>query len=297
MAGGVDDGRSQASRGGPGLEPIEGRDPLSGLLVALHPAGVPHLNPSQVARTHRLGPPLRAASASWPNFGWRPGRDRLRPRAGTNTPNAGGGLYNGGNNPQGMTFPNTPLLGHGTPTTAELAREKFHARFYGPMATQPPRFSDQSRIIFMKGLGGSTPNFFLHGDYSPPSSSPPGSTPRTRPGPAASPSAPGYVAPVTGFAFLDDKNNNSGGVVGLDLVADPTSFDAQGRPTRLTFTADPNVYGGIFFVDSAVGTGEDHLSQEHGRGRLRRPDLHQRPDQPLRERDLYRRGGRLTARG
>ena len=61
------------------------------------------------------------------------------------------------------------------------------------------------------------------------------------------------MPPVTGFAFLDDKNNNSGGVVGLDLVADPTSFDSKGRPTRLTFTADPNVYGGIFFVDSAVG--------------------------------------------
>ena len=30
--------------------------------------------------------------------------------------------------------------------------------------------------------------------------------------------------------------------------------DAKGRPTRLTFTADQNVYGGIFFVDAAAGT-------------------------------------------
>ena len=41
-------------------------------------------------------------------------------------------------------------------------------------------------------------------------------------------------------------------MVGLDLLA--TTFDAQGRPTRLTFTADANVYGGIFYVDSAEGT-------------------------------------------
>ena len=58
------------------------------------------------------------------------------------------------------------MLGNGTPTAAELAREKFQAKFSGPLSTLPGRFSDQTAIIFMRGLGGSTPNFFLHGDYS-----------------------------------------------------------------------------------------------------------------------------------
>ena len=64
---------------------------------------------------------------------------------------------------------------------------------------------------------------------------------------------PAGVPGVTGFAFLDDKNNNSGGTVGLDLSADPTSFDAKGRPTRLFFTSDPNVYSGIFYVSQSSG--------------------------------------------
>ena len=43
----------------------------------------------------------------------------------------------------------SPLLGNGTPTSAELAREKFHAQFYGPLDHPGPgRFSDQSKIIF-----------------------------------------------------------------------------------------------------------------------------------------------------
>ena len=165
-----------------------------------------------------------------------------------------GGLYSNGNNPQGITFPASPIIGTGTPTAKELAREKFVAKFSGPLSIGPGRFSDQKQIIFMRGLGGSTPNFFLHGDYSLAVVIPTGFDRNNPAGTGGDPTAPGYVPPVTGFTFLDDKNNNSGGVVGLDLVADPTSFDAKGRPTRLTFTADPNVYGGIFYVDSASGT-------------------------------------------
>ena len=203
----------------PGLEPMEGRELLSGLLVALQ-SKVPHLGQAQVTA---IAGGLAGSTAT------------------ARAASAGSGVYIGnqgaGNPNGGVTFQPSPALGIGTPTAAELAREKFHARFSGPLSVGPGRFSDQKQIIYMRGLGGSTPNFFLHGDY----------------GLAiVVPTDP--TQPTTGFAFLDDKNNNSGGVFGLDLVADPTSFDAKGRPTRLTFTADPNVYGGIFFVDSAAGT-------------------------------------------
>ncbi len=278
----------------PSLEPMEGRDLLSGLLVALHPTNVPYLSPSEVAslattraHAHASGHVSALAAVGNP----------VGPAGGTNTMSYGGGLYNGGNNPAGFAFAPSPLVGSGTPTAAELAREKFHAKFYGPLSVLPPRFSDQSRIIFMKGLGGSTPNFFIHGDYSLAIVTPAGFNPANPAGTGGDPTAAGYVPPVTGFAFLDDKNNNSGGVFGLDLVADPKSFDAKGRPTRLTFTADPNVYGGIFFVDSAIGvvniTYHKNTAQSVFDGRIYTSGL----TSPFENTDLYRRGGRLTARG
>ncbi len=135
------------------------------------------------------------------------------------------------------------------------------ARFFGPITTLPTRFQDQSKILHLRGLGGSTPNFFLRGDHALALVYPTGFNLAKPGGTGNDPNAPGYippgdpgdVAPVTGFAFLDDKNSASGGVFGLDLLADPTSFDAKGRPTRLTFTSDPNVHGGLFFVDQSAG--------------------------------------------
>ena len=251
----------------PGLEPLEGRELLSGLLIALQ-SNVPILGPAQVASVaslraeaaHGHGQVSARAGVGGGSSGLISGSS---PGAvgtgnarvgGTNTLFNAGGLYGGGNNPQGISFPASPLAGIGTPTAAELAREKFVAHFSGPLSYKPGRFSDQKQIIFLRGLGGSTSNFFLRGDYSLAIVIPTGFDLKHPAGTGSDPTAPGYVPPVTGFAFLDDKNNNSGGIFGLDLVADPTSFDAKGRPTRLTFTADPNVYGGIFFVDSAVGT-------------------------------------------
>ena len=198
----------------PGVESMEGRELLSGLLVALQ-ASTPQLSASQVvsyaSTSHQSVQALSNSSSS-------------------------NGVYIGSTGPNASAnFPASPLLGSGTPTKAELARESFHAKFTGPLTILPGRFTDQKQIIYMKGLGGSTPNWFLRADYSLAVIVPKDPTRQ-----------------VTGFAFLDDKNNNSGGVVGLDLLA--TQFDAKGRPTVLTFTADPNVYGGIFFVDSASGT-------------------------------------------
>ena len=246
----------------PNLEPMEGRELLSGLLIALQ-SNVPQLSPAQVAS---IASSRAQAVSSGQSSAKSAGASNLAPGTGNasvggpNTLSNGGGLYSGGNNPQGISFPDSPVIGTGTPTAKELAREKFVAKFSGPLSIGPGRFSDQKQIIFMRGLGGSTPNFFLHGDYSLAIVIPTGFDRNNPAGTGGSPTLadgspnPSYVPPVTGFTFLDDKNNNSGGVVGLDLVADPTSFDAKGRPTRLTFTADPNVYGGIFFVDSAFGT-------------------------------------------
>jgi hypothetical protein len=225
------------------VEPMEGRQLLSGLLVALQ-APTTQLS---VAQEANIASSVGAKSSTTTE----PGTGNAA-TGGSNTASVGGGLYGGGDNPQGISFPTAPIIGTGTPTAAELAREKFVATFSGPMATIPGRFSDQKQIIYLKGLGGSTPNFFLHGDYSLAIVIPTGFNKAQPQGTGGDASAPGYVPPVTGFAFLDDKNNNSGGVVGLDLVA--TTFDAKGRPTTLSFTADPNVYGGIFYVDSAVGT-------------------------------------------
>lgn len=162
---------------------------------------------------------------------------------GTNNTNADGttGVPVGPN--AGAAIPISPLLGNGTPTKAELRRERFVARFGGPMVTLAPRFSDQSKILYLRGLG-TAPRFFLHGDYALAIVFPAGFDAKN---PTAS------TAP-TGFAFLDDKNNNSGATVGLDLSADPTSYDKLGRPTRLFFTSDPNIYSGIFYVSQSSGT-------------------------------------------
>ena len=97
------------------------------------------------------------------------------------------------------------------------------------------------------------------------------------------------AGPVTGFAFLDDKNNNSGGVVGLDLVADPTSFDAKGRPDPAsTSPSDANVYGGNLLTSASPRRQPITITYaKNGKSAsadIQRADLHQRPDQPVRER-------------
>jgi hypothetical protein len=129
----------------------------------------------------------------------------------------------------------TPLLGTGQPTARELARDTFKAYFNGPLLVGPGRFSDQARIIYIRGVGGSS--FFRHGDMN-----------------------LGIVVPTdpnanfTGVVYLQDKNINSGAAVAFDMTGARTSVDRHGRPTQLTFVADPNIYSGIFYANSASGT-------------------------------------------
>ena len=219
------------------LEPLEGRSLPSGLLIALQPhvnrPGVAQVADIAAAQVHAT--PSSAAVASTP--------------ATTNPV----GVYSGAEGPNaGVPLPASPLLGSAAPTPAELARERFVAHFAGPMVTLAPRFTDQSKIIYLHGLGGSSPKFFLHGDYALAMVFP-AQFDRANPGGTYDPATGAGVKPVTGFAFLDDKNNNAGGTIGLDLAADPTSFDSKGRPTRLFFTSDPNIYSGIFFVSQSSG--------------------------------------------
>ena len=136
------------------------------------------------------------------------------------------------------------LIGSGTPTPHELARERFRASFVGPSVRGPGRFSDQAAINYVRGVG--TSNFFLHGDLN-----------------LAFVTPVDPTQPITGAAVLQDKNINNSALVGLDLTADSSSLDRFGRPTAFTFVSDPNVYGGPFFVTTSSGTGTVHYRGNH----------------------------------
>jgi hypothetical protein len=142
-----------------------------------------------------------------------------------------------------------PLLGAGQPTSHELAREEFRAVFTGPYTIGPGRFSDQSRILYFRGVGGSTD--FLHGNFNMG---------------IATPTDPTILP--SGAAVLNDKNNNGAGILGLDVQVDPTSYDRAGRPTRLTFDSDPNIYSGGFFVSQSTGTVQIHYQPGRVSGRF-----------------------------
>jgi hypothetical protein len=172
-----------------------------------------------------------------------------------------------------------PPLGPGTgqPLPNELARERFHASFSGPFYVGPPRFTDQSKILYVRGLGGS--NQFLHGDFQMG---------------IVFPADP--TAPITGVIYMQDKNMNGGASLAFDLTFDPKSLDRLGRPTLATFVNDPNVYSGTYFVQTASGTLRIGY---HGKaatviidGRVYTGGL----TNVLRNQDLTARGGRLFSR-
>jgi hypothetical protein len=172
----------------------------------------------------------------------------------------------------------TPLIGSG-PTRRELARQRFHAYFSGPVTVSGGRFSDQGKTIYFRGLGGS--NQFLHGDFQMAIVFPKDPT-----------------APLFGEAYLQDKNTNSGGQVGLVLQGvSPQTFDKAGRPTQLTFTSDPNIYSGIYFADTSRGTVKIEYSKGSATvvfdGLVYTSGLFS----PIRNSDLYSRGGRITPIG
>jgi hypothetical protein len=129
-----------------------------------------------------------------------------------------------------------PLLpGPGEPLRHEVARTRFHATFSGPFAVGPPRYTGQSAVISSRGRGTSTQ--YLHGDYQMA---------------IVLPKDP--AAAITGAAYLQDKNTAGGNQLGLDLAFDAASADRRGRPTRGTWTADPNIYSGPNYFAQGGGT-------------------------------------------
>jgi hypothetical protein len=135
----------------------------------------------------------------------------------------------------GAVGPEYPMLGQGQPTRHELARSRFRAYFDGPAVIGPGRFSDQARILHIRGVGGATG--FLHGDLNL------GIVTPTDPN-----------APFQGLAVLRDKSTGSEGLLGLDVSGSRTDVDSRGRPTRMTFVSSPNIYGGGYTANSSSGT-------------------------------------------
>jgi hypothetical protein len=177
-------------------------------------------------------------------------------------------------NPEGAI---SPLIGTG-PTRRELARERFQGVFQGPVYVSGGRFQDQKKTIYFRGLGGS--NMFLHGDYQMA---------------IIIPADP--AAPLFGEAYLQDKNTNSSGELGLRLQGlTPQAYDRQGRPTELTFTNDTNVYSGIYFADTASGTVKITYSKGSATAVFRGLVFTSGIFSPIANSDLYSRGGRLTPR-
>jgi hypothetical protein len=203
----------------------------------------------------------------------------LQAEAGTGGSAGGGGVT--GREGSANGFPNgnssSPLLGQGQPTPHELAREGFHAYFSGPITVGPGRFSDQAKIIYFRGLGGSTQ--FRHGDYQMAIVLP--TDPNTQP---------------FGVAVLEDKNGNSGGILVLDLTAVPNAVDRLGRPTRFTFVQDLNIYSGIYFVNSSTGTLNITYSKGSATAIFDARVYTSGLTSPIKNSDLNARGGRISPR-
>ena len=158
------------------------------------------------------------------------------------------GLQAAATPPTGTSSPAPLVPGQGQPSPQELRRQAFSASFTGPYTIGPGRFSDQARLAFFRGVGGS--NQFLHGDLEMG---------------VVTPTDP--TAPLSGAAVMNDKSTNSGGILGLDLAADPSTLDAKGRPTTLALSNDANIYSGIYFINTSSGTASIRYHSYHRNAR------------------------------
>jgi hypothetical protein len=213
----------------PSLEPVEARELLSGIIAVLASAQAPQVSAATLlAQRLQLssGAALTASPGNTSASGSVSG-------AQGGTINTGGTTLPAGNSLTDNTA--SPLFGNGTPTPHELAREAFHAGFQGRSYTGPGRFSNQGTTYYYRGVGGSS--FFLHGDFNMA---------------IVTPTDPSAM--FVGEAVLNDKSTGTSGILGLVLVGDRSNVDQFGRPTKMTFTGDPNIYSGAFSVAGAEGT-------------------------------------------
>jgi hypothetical protein len=171
----------------------------------------------------------------------------------------------------------SPLMGT-DPTAHELARERFHGYFSGPVSVGGGRFGNQARTLYFQGLGGSS--MFEHGDYQMA---------------IVFPADPTQA--LFGEAYLQDKNTNSSGQIGLTLQGTtPQTYDKLGRPTRMTFTDDPAISSGIFVSNTASGTLQIHYSEGSATAIFNGLVYTTGLTSPLANSALYSRGGRITPR-
>jgi hypothetical protein len=139
-----------------------------------------------------------------------------------------------------------------TPTQHEIARETIVSKFQSEYIVGPPRFTNQSFQIAIKGAGGSNQSFHMNVQMA-----------------VFMPKTPGE--PITGVAALMPKNiAETGSVAVLDLVGDPNSL-FHGLPTHFTWTSDSNS-GGVYLFGGGAGTGYGTL------------DIHYSPSGKLRQR-------------
>lgn len=246
----------------PAVERCESRELLSGITVVLNRLTPNYSAQTQLLRNLATNPSV--ATTLNPAAATTSGVSAANTDGGTTIPK--------GNGLTGNTV--SPLLGSGTPTPHELLRDQFRASFSGPVYTSPGRFSDQGLTYFYRGLGGSS--FFLHGDFTMA---------------IITPTAPG--GKFIGEAVLNDKNANTGAVLGLTLVGNTTDVDSRGRPIHMTFTSDPSIYGGTFFASASQGTvdikyGPNNTARAVFNGLVYTTGL----TNPLTNLDLYARHGR-----
>ncbi len=256
----------------PNLEPLEGRTVLSAI-IAVEAASLPKVPAAiTLAESHAI------AGAAAVTGGIGTTTTPTVPVANPPLP-AGLNAYTGNTGAQGngnglSNNISTPLLGNGFPTPAELARETYRSAFTGRYYTGPGRFTSQGTTYYYRGIGGS--NMFLHGDFD-----------------MAIITPVGGGTQFIGEAVLQDKSTNSAGIQGLTLLGNVTDVDSKGRPTKMTFTADPNIYSGAFFVEAGQGTvsikyGANNSIKVNFNGLIYTTGL----ASPLVNQDLYARQGR-----
>ena len=159
--------------------------------------------------------------------------------------------------------PNTPP---GTPTSQEIRRETFTARWVGKYTIGPPRFSDRASTIHLYGVTGGS-NQFYKGKFNiaiyPPAD------------PSATPT-PGnlFANQVTGTAALFGQNYlQSGSMTVLDLHGTPAPGSSpDALPNRLSWAYDANTSAGPYAAPGGVVPGSGFTQ---GAGVV---DLHYFPD-------------------
>jgi hypothetical protein len=123
----------------------------------------------------------------------------------------------------------------GTPTAHEAVRQRVRFAFEGRFLQSRGRFSDEASQVLVKGIGSS--NFFLHGDVQ-----------------------LGAVVPTdpargtSGLAVAFDRNTSTDTAFAFTLTGSTADLDRAGRPTRFTWTVNPDASGGLFAGATGSGT-------------------------------------------